>query len=136
MEEGLFELDPLAKAKEKALEKEEAEKAKPEEPEPSSFEVDNPARCTYSQQDVLTVNEESRFIPLLKTKKIGCVILQDSSPDEPFELFSFTQKTEEEKKSSGRVGKSATNERIVNLFVNKSFVLVLFKVLFKISASL
>ncbi|KAL0220698.1 hypothetical protein RCL1_000552 [Eukaryota sp. TZLM3-RCL] len=95
MEEGLTYEDPLEKAKERAAEQEELSKMKPEKEEPNSYTVANPCRCTLGQVNLIDVVDDCRFKPVLKSKKIGCVVLIDESPEEPFEPASFVRKEEE-----------------------------------------
>ncbi len=66
-----------------------AEKAKPAEPEPTSFALSNPARVTQAQEGVVSflAGAEQRYVPVRRSHKpTGIVMLVDRTPGEPEEV--------------------------------------------------
>lgn len=60
-------------------------------PEPSSFNVKNPARVVRLQLKTLQVLEESRYKPLKALNHGGIILLKDSKPGEKEDIVALVQ---------------------------------------------
>uniref|UniRef100_A0AC34GYE8 26S proteasome regulatory subunit RPN2 C-terminal domain-containing protein n=1 Tax=Panagrolaimus sp. ES5 TaxID=591445 RepID=A0AC34GYE8_9BILA len=60
-----------------------------EAPEPSTFNVKNPARVVRLQLKTLQVLDESRYKPLKNLNHGGIIILKDSKPDEKEDIVAL-----------------------------------------------
>lgn len=59
----------------------EGQKAKaPKEPEPSSHNLDNPARVVPAQEKLVKFPEGSRYVPIRSGRTAGILLLKDSTP--------------------------------------------------------
>jgi len=77
---------------------EDREKEKPQ-PEPAEETLHNPCRVLPAQMQHISFTSDQRYVPLLKNKKVGFLLLRDLAPDEPEELLFSDDRavTDEEK---------------------------------------
>ena len=68
---------------------EEKKKNAEEVPEPDFFDLQNPCRVTYAQQQHIEFPKDQRYRPVYSIRKrnLGVLVLTDSTPDEPDETL-------------------------------------------------
>merc|ERR1712107_179516 len=87
---------------EETKEKKDGEEGEKKEPEPTEEILANPCRVVHQQKQYISFPTEIdgqavRYTPLLPSRRVGFVLLTDSRPEEPEELFDDCKGEPEEK---------------------------------------